>query len=278
MRIGVLIHMRAHTDLKAEFEKARELGLSCCQLCCWDHTLYTPEKAELVKTAAEEIGIEITALWAGWTGPAEWNFTYGPSTLGLVPPAYRGMRLAELMKAADFALWLGVTDLITHVGFLPENPDNPEFAGTVGALRSLCKKLKANGQWFLFETGQETPVTMLRAIEAIGTENVGVNLDTANLLLYGKANTADSLDVFGKYVRNTHCKDGFYPTCGSKLGAECALGEGLANMPLVVKKLSALGYTGPYIIEREISGEKQIEDIKAAKCLLEKIFAEQNLG
>jgi sugar phosphate isomerase/epimerase len=277
MRIGVLIHMRPDTDLMAEFGKARSLGLDCCQLCCWNPALYTPEKAEAVKAAAAEHSIEITALWAGWTGPAEWNFTYGPATLGLVPSAYRGMRLAELMQASDFALWLGVTDIITHAGFLPENPDHPDFTGTVGALRALCKKLKERGQWFLFETGQETPVTMLRTIEAIGYDNVGINFDTANLLLYGKANTADALDVFGKYVRNTHCKDGFYPTCGSKLGQECALGEGLANMPLVVKKLNDIGYSGPYIIEREISGEKQTADIKAAKALLEKIFAEENL-
>ena len=275
MHIGVLIHMRADTDLKAEFAKARNLGLDCCQLCCWDPMLYTPEKATCVKTAANEAGVEITALWAGWTGPAEWNFTYGPVTLGIVPSAYRGVRMAELMKASDFALWLGVTDIITHVGFLPENPADPDFAGTVGVLRGFCKKLKERGQWFLFETGQETPVTMLRTIEAIGCDNVGINFDTANLLLYGKANTADALDVFGKYVRNTHCKDGFYPTCGNKLGRECALGEGLADMPTVVKKLNALGYTGPYVIEREISGEEQIADIKAAKGLLEKIFAEQ---
>ena len=276
MKIGVLIHMRADTDMQAEFGKIRELELSCCQLCCWDPTLYTPEKAEYVKSCADAAGVEITALWAGWTGPSEWNFTYGPVTLGLVPPAYRGMRLAELLKASDFALWLGVSDIITHVGFLPENPSDPEFDGTVGALRTLCRKLKARGQWFLFETGQETPVTMLRTIEAIGTDTLGINFDTANLLLYGKANTADALDVFGKYVRNTHCKDGFYPTCGTQLGRECALGEGLANMPLVVKKLNALGSMGPYIIEREISGEEQIADIKSAKALLETIFAAEN--
>jgi sugar phosphate isomerase/epimerase len=115
---------------------------------------------------------------------------------------------------------------------------------------------------------------MLRAIEAIGMDNVGINFDTANLVLYGKANTADALDVFGKYVRNTHCKDGEYPTEGTKLGREVPLGEGRANMPAVMNKLSALGYEGPYIIEREIDGEEQIRDIVNARDLLRKIAAE----
>ena len=110
---------------------------------------------------------------------------------------------------------------------------------------------------------------MLRFIEEVGTGNLGINLDTANLILYGKANTVDALEVFGKYVRNTHFKDGLYPTCGKELGREVALGEGRANVPGIVKKLKELGYTGPYVIEREISGDQQIADIASAKALLE---------
>ena len=131
------------------------------------------------------------------------------------------------------------------------------------------------GQTFLFETGQETPVTVLRAIEEIGLENVGINFDTANLILYGKGNAADAVLVFGKYIRDTHIKDGFYPTNGTELGKEAPAGEGLADLPLVLKRLKEVGYTGPFTIEREISGEKQIADIKHARDLLREI--EKNL-
>lgn len=62
-------------------------------------------------------------------------------------------------------------------------------------MRTVAEHLKKNGQCLLFETGQETPVTMLRCFEAVGTDNLYVNLDTANLILYGKANPADALDV-----------------------------------------------------------------------------------
>ena len=271
-KIGVMIVLRPTTDIDAEFKRAADAGLNCCQLSVWDPTLYNPDKAREIKAASAKHGIEVTALWAGWTGPCEWNFTYGPTTIGLVPAAYRFQRLQELYAGSEFAEQLGVTDMITHVGFLPENPDHPDFAGTVGALRKLCKSMKKKGQYFLFETGQETPVTMLRTIEAIGTDNLGINFDTANLILYGKANSVDALDVFGKYVRNLHCKDGFYPTCGSELGREVAMGEGKANFPAILAKLKELDYQGPYVIEREISGDQQLADIIKGRDMLNTIL------
>lgn len=273
-KIGALLGYGPQSDIRHEFSKFRELGLTCCQLSVWDvENMFTPEKAKAARDAAEEYGIEITALWAGWTGPAAWNFTEGPQTLGIVPEEYREMRVEQLIRAADFAEWLGVTDIITHAGFLPENPGSPEYLPVLEAIKRIALAYKEKGKWFLFETGQETPVTMLRFIEEVGTGNLGINLDTANLILYGKANTVDALEVFGKYVRNTHFKDGLYPTCGKELGAEVPLGEGKANVPGIVSKLKELGYTGPYVIEREISGDQQIADIASAKALLESCLA-----
>ncbi|MBQ8341050.1 MAG: sugar phosphate isomerase/epimerase [Clostridia bacterium] len=266
--IGVLIRYKKDTDIALEFRKAKEMEITSCQLCIWDETLFTPEAADAVKAALASTDFKVTAVWGGWGGPCEWNFSYGPSTIGLVPAAYRESRLNALKKASDFAEMIGVDRVITHVGFIPENPDHPDFAGTVGALRNLCRYMKAKNQYFLFETGQETPVTMLRTIEAIGYDNVGINFDTANLILYGKANTLDALDVFGQYVMETHIKDGFYPTNGMALGKEAPAGQGKANLPAVVKKLDELGFNGAFTIEREISGDQQIADIKMARDLL----------
>ena len=273
--IGVQIVCNRNTNWEEEFRKALDMELGVCQLCIWDMDIFNnPKHAENILSAVRSTGIKITSVWAGYDGPREWNFTYGPSTIGLVPAGYRGMRLASLKQAADFALKIGVNYVATHVGFLPEDPNDPNFVGTVGALRNLCKYLKNQGQYFLFETGQETPVTLLRAIHGIGMDNVGINMDTANLILYGKANSVDALEVFGKYVMETHIKDGFYPTDADHLGREVAVGQGLANIGAVTKKLSELGYTGAYIIEREIRGEEQIRDILLARDLLRKWMAE----
>ena len=271
--IGIMINAGKDTNFLEKFQQAKELGMQACQISNSDPELYTDEKAAEILDALKKTDFKISALWAGWSGPRIWNFTDGPATIGIVPPAYRAHRVKELEMASEFAEKIGVTDIATHVGFIPENPDSTLFAETVSALKHLAKIYKKRGQNFLFETGQETPVTMLRTITAVGTDNLGINFDTANLILYGKANTLDALDVFGKYVRNVHIKDGLYPTDGMELGAETAVGKGKANIPAVVAKLAELGYTGPYTIEREIQeGEEKNNDIIASRDLLIEIM------
>ena len=216
--------------------------------------------------------MELSSFWCGWEGPRVWNFYEGQRTLGLVPPAYRELRIRNLCDGADFARSLGVTDVATHMGFIPENPDDPNFLPLCDAVRTVARHLQENGQWLLFETGQETPVTLLRCFETVGEPNLGINLDTANLILYGKAHPLDALEILGRYVMDVHVKDGCWPTDGWNLGRETPLGEGLVNFPLVMKKLKALGYDGALTIEREISGEKQTEDILRAKAMLENLM------
>ena len=114
----------------------------------------------------------------------------------------------------------------------------------------------------------------MRCFETVGTDNLGINLDTANVILYGKANPADALDVFGKYVRNLHAKDGFYPTNGHDLGTEARIGDGKVDFRAVFTKLHELGYDRYVTIEREIEGAQQIEDVRYSKIYLEKIITE----
>lgn len=271
-KIGVLISLRKETDIFNEMKKVRNMGCDCCQITVWDTSLYTDEKGREITEAAQAHNVEISTLWAGWSGPKEWNFTGGPDTLGIVPAAYRMKRTEEILKGVDFAVKLGVARVATHVGFLPENVNDPQYCGVLAALRYIVKQCRAKGVSFLFETGQETPVTLLRVIEELGDENVGINMDTANLILYGKANSADAITVFGKYVMDTHIKDGLYPTEGRSLGKEVKVGLGMANIPEVVKRLRAVGYTGNYVIEREISGDEQIRDIADTVQYLKEIL------
>ena len=251
MRVGVVVGLHKDTDLKEKFSELREMGMESCQLVCWDRTLLNEEMAALVKQAVEEEKIDITAFWCGWEGPRTWNFYEGQETLGLVPAAFRFQRLQMLMEGSDFAKLIGVKNLVTHVGYMPENPYDPNYQGVIICLKELAAKCRENGQNFLFETGQETPVTLKRAIQDIGLDNVGVNLDPANLLMYGKG----------------------YPTDGHELGAEMPLGQGRVNYPAFIRKLKGIGYEGDITIEREISGEEQKKDILMGKKLLEDLIA-----
>ncbi len=270
MKLGVFVYME--DDLLSEFAKVTEMGFSYCQLSCWERGKFTPSFVAKVKEAVARTGVEITSFWCGWEGPGEWNFYGGPETLGLAPKAYRMARFDGLIAGSDFARQIGVSEFITHVGFIPENPNNPDYWGLVYLLRSLAERCGQNGQNFLFETGQETPVTLLRTIEDVGRHNVGINLDPANLLMYGKANPLDAMDVFGRYVRAVHAKDGEYPTDGKNLGVEKALGEGRVDFPALIRKLKDHGFDGPVIIERETGGDRTWNDILAAKRILERLI------
>lgn len=264
--IGVMTNLSG--DVRHEMEKVRSFGLSSTQTECWDDSQYTIENIGLIKNALIDFDVEISSLWTGYPGHAAWNFIDGPATIGLVPPETRDIRVKALIKGAEFAAELGLPSITTHAGFIPENPGDPLYAGTVEALAKVAGRCFELGLEMCFETGQETPITLLRVMRDIGTPNLGINLDPANLLMYGKANPIDAIDIFGSRIKGVHAKDGEYPVEPDELGAEKPLGEGRVNFEMLLAKLLKMGYGSPITIEREISGERQIEDIKRAVKML----------
>lgn len=260
MEIGVVNILKNNGSC---FEHVSQFGLNVCQLIGWNPELCTPEIADNVLRESTRHNVRICAMWGWVAGPGKWNFTEGPVTLGLVPEAYREERVRTLKHWADFAKRIGAPALVTHCGFIPENMTDPHYEGVVAAIREVAQYCESLGLGFWFETGQETPVVLLRTIERVGTSNLGINLDPANLILYGKGNPIDALDVIGSHVRNVHVKDGLYPTNGDLLGQETLVGTGKVQFPAFLAKLRSIGYDGELIIEREISGEQQAQDIRA---------------
>ena len=274
MNVGIIIRHSQGEEMRESFKNAAEQGFLHGQLVSWDPQYWTEGNAKEVEALTREFGVEITAFWCGWEGPRFWNFTEGPETLGIVPVAFRAQRVQNLLDGAAYARRLGIADVVTHMGFIPENMSDPAWPGVVAAVKAVAQHLKRFGQNLLFETGQETPVVLLRLFEAVGTGNLFINLDPANLILYGKGNPVDALDVFGDLVRGVHAKDGFYPTNGHDLGEEVKVGEGKVNFPLLLKGLKAHGYDGSLTIEREITGEQQIKDILETQQYLNQLIAQ----
>ena len=267
-RLGIIIGVAK--DPEAALKRVHEFGVPTCQAGTDD---FSDRVYGGLKAATEKYGIEVTAINTSGGRPNEYTFYEGPQTIGLVPPKYRQQRVDNYKRASDFAKRLEVPALHSHFGFIPENPNDPEYKGTVDALRDVATHIKSNGQIVLMETGQETPITMLRAISDAGVDNLFVNLDCANLILYGKGNPVDALDVLGHLVRGTHAKDGLFPTNPRELGEEVPIGKGKANFPQLIPRLKELGYPGPLTVEREISGPEQFEDIKKEKIYLEELVA-----
>jgi len=268
MRLGLMIH--AGRDPEKALAKVHDLGFPTCQMGIRE---YDAEIERRFKEGQARYNIEVTTLVTLGEGPMVWDFYKGPLTIGIVPAQYRRQRVDNLKRASDFAKKVGIPAVHTHCGFIPENPNDPVFGETVAAARDVASHCKANGQMFLYETGQETPITLLRAIREVGLDNQGINLDVANLILYGKANPVDALDVIGPLVRGLHAKDGLYPTDPHKLGEEVPIGQGKVDFPRLFARLKELNYRGPVTIEREIEGPQQAEDVRKAKEYLERLIA-----
>jgi L-ribulose-5-phosphate 3-epimerase len=253
--------------------RVRELGFSNCFLSL-DGYLghFTPDVAARLRDLLQKNQLVATAVEVVGPPPLVWDFLHGPSTIGLVPPATRAARMDALRQVSDFARLLDIAQVQTHCGFIPEDPANPLYAQTVEAIRTVADHCLGNGQYFLMETGQETPTTMSRMLRDVGMPNLGVGLDTANLILYGKANPVDAVDILGPHVRSIHAKDGRWPTDPDKLGEEVLIGTGLVDFRQVFTKLRRLGYAGAVTIERETSGPQQLKDVSAEKTYLEEIL------
>lgn len=280
MKVGVVQHLKHNTDFESGFARMQDLGISSCQLISFDRKLFhTPGAADRILASMSKYNITATAFWCGWEGRNIWDFYEGPITLGLVPVDTRYERLLMLMEGSDFAKKLGIRNLVTHAGFIPENPLDPNYPGLLNACKSIAEHCVSNGQVFLFETGQETPLTLKRVIQDIekvtGPGTVGVNLDPANLIIYGKGNPVDAIDVFGSHILGVHGKDAVYSNDGYRKGKEVPLGQGKANFPVLIRRLQEIGYCGDITIEREISGEQKLRDIQAGKAYLEMLISER---
>lgn len=267
LRLGLIIGIGKDPDVT--MAKVHSLGLPTAQVHVGQ---IEPGLAGRLRQALEKYQIEATSIVVGGPGREIWNFYDGPLTIGLVPRETRDARVAHIKEASDFAKECGISAVQTHVGFIPENPNDPIYKETVAAIRDVASYCKRNGQNLRYETGQETPITLVRTMQDVGLDNQGVNFDLANLILYGKANPVDAIELLGPYVQGIHAKDGLWPTNPKDLGKEVPIGKGKVDFPRIIERLKMLNYRGAVTIEREISGPQQVEDVRAAKAYLEKLI------
>ena len=273
MAVGLLI--KPFGAPEERIKRVHDMGFSNCFFSLDEYLgRFTADLIPMYRDLLQKYEVAVTTVEVVGPQPLVWDFLRGPSTIGLVPAATRAARIDALRQASDFAHQLGIKQVQTHCGFIPEDPADSKYPGTVEAIRTVAQHCQSNGQSFLMETGQETPTTMARMLRDVGMPNLGVGLDTANLILYGKANPVDAVDILGPHIRAVHAKDGRWPTDPSKLGEEVLIGKGIVDFKKVFTKLHSAGYTGAITIERETSGPQQIEDVRNEKIYLENILRE----
>ena len=258
------------SDIDKSFQDLRNQGFGSCEINYGANKL-TKAFAEEVKAASQKYNIKVTTL-VGVPGKNNtWNFTKGPSTIGLVPEEGRAEKIQKYHEMIDFCAWAGIPAMHSHFGFIPEDCASTQYKDFIRVMQDLANYAKERGVMIYFETGQETPITLIRAIKDIGTGNVFVNCDLANLLMYGKANSLDAVKLFGPLIKEFHAKDGKYPDPNNpyELGAEVPIPTGDVNFPAVIQELKRQGYEGAITIECELNGARHDYVVETRKYLQE---------
>ena len=274
--IGVFASVDA--GLGVHFDVVKELGIPSIQLHAPHKGTRTKETADAFLAKCADAGVTVTCVFGGFEGESYADIPTTVRTVGLVPEDTRAARVQEMKEISDFAKLLGVDAVGLHIGFVPEDTNSDSYKDLLVTTRDLLDHVKANGQNLHLETGQETADHLLHFINDVARDNLYINFDPANMILYGTGEPIEALKRVGKHVRSVHCKDGTWATEGRRgqdWGCEVALGEGDVGMEAYLQTLKDIGYDGPLTIEREIPEDpvQQKADIGKAVSLLEELRA-----
>lgn len=254
----------------------KSYGVSCGQLGVPGDLDLAGEAAIWAQAAAAE-DFTIVTVFCAFPGESYADLPAVQATVGFVPAATRRQRVERTKAVSDFAAALGVDSIACHIGFVPEDREDPNYQGVLEVVREICDHAASHGQTFCLETGQEPADTLFHFLTDVGRANVGVNFDPANMILYGTGDPIQAAVVLSPFIRSVHAKDGEWPVKGvpGALGIEKPLGAGAVNIEAFIAKLKQLGYKGTLHVEREIDDpEQKRADIAAAVALLKRLRSE----
>ena len=274
--IGVFASVDA--GLGVHLDVAQELGIPTVQVHAPHQQSRNPAAARNFLDRCRGAGITVTCVFGGFDGESYADIPTTIRTVGLVPEATRAARVAEMTEISDFAKQLGCGAVGLHIGFVPVDRTSSSYRNLIAATQDLLDHVNGNAQNLHLETGQESADHLLEFIHDVQRDNLFINFDPANMILYGSGEPIAALKRVGHLVRSVHCKDAKWAVAdqrGKSWGSEVALGEGDVGMETYLRTLLELGYTGPLTIEREIAHDRdrQKADIGKAVSLLNSLKA-----
>ncbi|MGV2337563.1 MAG UNVERIFIED_CONTAM: sugar phosphate isomerase/epimerase [Planctomycetaceae bacterium] len=193
--------------LGVHLEVAQELAVPTIQVHAPHAGTRTPQAAQAFLSRCKAAGITITAVFGGFEGESYADIATTARTVGLVPRKTRAARLQEMKEISDFTKLLGCPTVALHIGFVPHDTSSADYHDLLATTRDLLDHVAANGQQLNLETGQESADHLLQFISDVQRDNLFINFDPANMILYGTGEPIEALKKVGRYVRSVHCKD-----------------------------------------------------------------------
>lgn len=252
------------TDLAT---KLQATGLRRVQLAL-DPLREAPEKWANAAEILAGQGISLASGMFGCVGEDYSTLESIRRTGGIAPDATWEQNWKNIQATAALAQQLGLNLVTFHAGFLPHDETDKEFTKMIQRLSEVADIFERARIVVGLETGQETAPLLGRVLQKLARRNVGVNFDPANMILYGKGDPLDALEVLGAWIRQVHLKDAVPTKVPGTWGQEMPAGKGSVDWRRFFSSLNRLSFQGPIVIERE-AGAERIEDIRAAKAVAE---------
>ena len=222
-----------------------------------------------------EAGIEIASGMFGCIGEDYSSLETIRVSGGIVPDETWEGNWANITAVADIAADLGLSLVSFHAGFLPESPDDPNYAKLTERIRRIAGLFAAKGVSLALETGQEEAGTLKAFLDLLDEPNVGVNFDPANMILYAKGDPVDAVKTLMPYLMQVHIKDALPTEKPGTWGSEAVVGRGAVDWPAFLTALDDGGFQGAMCIERE-GGDDRIVDISVAHDFIILISARES--
>jgi L-ribulose-5-phosphate 3-epimerase len=260
-RIGVFLRCTGQEDPRKALAAVRSLGLDRVQVSRLADRYYTLEGAREFAGLLTEAGVRSDTVVAVFDGESYRDQQAVLRTVGFRPAGLRAPRLDYAHRCVDFAAAIGTRVVTFHMGFLPRKTTDPDYRAMLQAVGDVARYASGRGVTVSLETGQETGEELAAFLEAVEGARVGVNFDTANLVLYGLDHPARALERLLGRVTSVHVKDGLPPEEPGRLGREVRLGEGRAEVAECLRILERSGFAGPLVIENYVWRDRKADPL-----------------
>jgi sugar phosphate isomerase/epimerase len=250
LEIGVCSWSLDEPDIRQAFDLVRsEFGLSVVQYGFMKTASPGANDGEVID-AARDFGIELSATFVAFAGEDYGSIDRIMQTGGLADGGAIDARMRFLAEAAESTARFGVKLLCLHVGYVPDDRGDPRYNMMLARTAAAADLLAKRRLTLCMESGRESPETLRRFLDDLGRDNVRINFDPGNLILYGVCEPVEAVSVLKDRIAHVHLKDATWSDApGKSWGTEAPLGNGDAEIARVVSKLRAGGYRGPLVIE-----------------------------
>ncbi len=252
-------------------ERVRQTGLTHIQLAL-DPLRENPRLWRELPALATSAGLAFVSGMFGCVGEDYTTMESIRRTGGIVPDETWEENLRRIRESARVAQELRLPLVTFHAGFMPHDRASAAYTILKDRLRSVAAVFAERNIALGLETGQETAEELADFLTDLGCDNVGVNFDPANMILYDKGDPLRALERLAPFLSQCHIKDARRTKVPGTWGDEVPVGQGEVDWAAFFGVLRRLGFAGDCCVERE-AGNQRVRDVETAREYLAKILA-----